>query len=61
MNLSEELAIDLSAFTVNKGTNSRLGWTTYSDLYEIVQLHLNLISLRLLTRAERRKGLFGIY
>ena len=28
--------LDLSRIPVNKKTNSRLGWTKYSDLYEIV-------------------------
>ena len=37
--------IDLSHIHVNKRTNSRLGWTKYSDLYEIVYLSLVLISL----------------
>ena len=41
--------IDPSDIPVNKGTNSRLGWTKYSDLYEIVHLSLDLISLSLLT------------
>ena len=36
---------------VNKGTNSRLRWTKYSDLYEIVQPSLVLISLCLLIGA----------
>ena len=43
--------IDLSHIHVNKGTNSRLGWTKYSDLYEIVHPSLVLISLCLLTGA----------
>ena len=43
--------IDLSRIPVNKGTNSRLGWTQYSDLYEIVHPSLGLISLCLLTGA----------
>ena len=30
--------IDLSRIPVHKGTNSRLGWAKYSDLYEIVYL-----------------------
>ena len=42
---------DLSHIPVNKGTNSRLGWTKYSDLYEIVQPSLVLISLCLFTGA----------
>ena len=47
-----EWGIDLSRIPVNKGTNWRLGWTKYSDLYEIVQLSLLvLISLCLLTEA----------
>jgi len=45
------LPIDLSRIPVNKGTNSRLGWTKYSDLYEIVYPSLVLISLCLLTGA----------
>ena len=49
--------IDLSCISVNKGTNSRLGWTKYSDLYEIVHPSLVLISLCLLTGAECGKGL----
>ena len=28
--------IDFSRISENKGTNLRLGWTKYSDLYEIV-------------------------
>ena len=44
-------SIDLSYIPVNKRTNSRLGWTTYSDLYEIVHPSLVLISLYLLTGA----------
>ena len=31
---------DLSRIPVNKGTNSRVGWTAYSDLYETVHLSL---------------------
>ena len=34
--------IDLSRIPVNKGTNSRLGWTRYSDFYEIVHPSLVL-------------------
>ena len=41
--------IDLSCIPVNKGTNSRLEWTKYSDLYETVHPSLVLISLCLLT------------
>ena len=37
--------IDLSRIPVNKGTNSRLGWTKYNDLYEIIHPSLVLISL----------------
>ena len=37
--------IDLSRIHVNKGTNSRLGWTKYNDLYEIIHPSLVLISL----------------
>ena len=44
-------SIVLSRITFNKFTNSRLGWTKYSDLYEIVHPSLILISLRLLTGA----------
>ena len=39
------LAIDLSRIPVHKGFKSRLGWTKYSDLYEIVQPSLVLIFL----------------
>ena len=46
-----KLIIDLSRIPVNKGTNSRLGWTKYSDLYEIVHPSLVFISLCLLTGA----------
>ena len=48
---SLEDLIDLSRIPVIKGTNSRLGWTKYSDLYEIVHPSLDLISLCLLTGA----------
>ena len=51
-----EFSIHLSRIHVNKGINSRLGWTKYSDLYEIVHLSLELISLCLLTEAEFAKG-----
>ena len=47
---------DLSRIPVNKGTHSRLGWTKYSDLYEIVLPSLVLISLCLLTGALCGKG-----
>ena len=30
------LGLELSGISVNKGTNSRLGWAKCSDLYEIV-------------------------
>ena len=40
--------IDLSRIPVNKGTNSRLGLTKYSDLDEIVLPSLILISFCLL-------------
>ena len=40
---------------VNKRTNSRLWWTKYSDLYEIVHLSLVLISLCLFTGAVMRE------
>ena len=49
--------IDLSRIPVNNGIKSRLGWTKYSDLYEIVHPSLDLISLCLLTGAECWKGL----
>ena len=42
---------DLSLALINKGTNSRLRWTKYSDLYEIVHPSLVLISLCLHTGA----------
>ena len=45
------LRTDLSRIPVNKGIKSRLGWTKYSDLYEIVHPSLGLISLCLLTGA----------
>ena len=41
--------IDLFRVPVNKGTNPRLGWTNYSDLYEIVHPNLVLISFCLFT------------
>ena len=34
------LLIDLSIIPVNKSSNLRLGWTNYSDLYEIVYTSL---------------------
>ena len=34
----------LSRIPVNKGIKSRLGWTKYSDLYEIVHPSLGFIS-----------------
>ena len=43
--------IDLSRISENKGTNSRLRRTKYSDFYEIVHLSLVLISLCLLIGA----------
>ena len=43
--------IDLSRIPVNKGTNSRLGWTKYSDLYEIVPDPSLVLFLCLLTGA----------
>ena len=52
------VVIDLSHIPVNKCTNSRLRWTNYSDLYEIVHPSLVLISLCLLTGAECGKGLY---
>ena len=46
---------------MNKGANSRLGWTKYSDLYETVHLSLDFISLCLqLTGAKCGKGLLYI-
>ena len=39
------VVIDLSRIPVNKGTNSRLRWTKYSDLYEIIHPSLDLVSL----------------
>ena len=36
---------DLSYIPGNKGSNSRLGRTKYSDLYKIVPLNFNLIFL----------------
>ena len=50
-------AIDLFRIPVNKGIKLRLGWTKYSDLYEIVHPSLDLIFLCLLTAAEWGKGL----
>ena len=47
--------IDLSRIHVNRGIKSRLGWTKYIDLYEIVHPSLDLIFLRLLTGAEALK------
>ena len=47
---------DFSRIPVNKGTNSRLGWTKYSDLCEIVHPSLILISLCFLIGAECGKG-----
>ena len=38
---------DLSRFPVNKGTNSRVGRTKYSDLYETVHLSLETAHLPL--------------
>ena len=40
--------LDLSRIPVNKKTNSRLGWTKYSDLYEIVHPSLVLFYVCLL-------------
>ena len=37
--------LDLSRIPVNKGTNSKLWWTKYSDLYEIVHASLALMSI----------------
>ena len=46
---------------VNKGTNSRIGWTEYSNLYEIVHPSVDFISLCLLTGAECKKGLLNAF
>ena len=51
-------AIDLSRIPVNKGTNSRLGWTKYSDLYEIVHPSLVLISLFAHWNVMRKRSIF---
>ena len=48
--------IELFRTSENKGTNSRLRWTKYSDLYEPVQPNLDLMSLCLLTGPECGKG-----
>ena len=53
--------MDLFYIPVNKGINSRLVLTTYSDLYKIIQSSLNFISLCLLTGAKCGKGLYGLY
>ena len=50
---------DLSRIPVNKGTNSRLGRTKYSDLYEIVHPSLVLICLCLLTLSVIREQSIG--
>ena len=51
------LSIHPSRIPVNKGINSRVGWTKHSDLYEIVYPRsLDLISSCLLTGAECGKG-----
>ena len=47
--LSPYKDIDLSRIPVDKGTNLRLRWKKYGDLYEIVHLSLILISLCLFT------------
>ena len=47
--LSPYKDIDLSHIPVDKGTNLRLRWKKYGDLYEIVHLSLILISLCLFT------------
>ena len=52
--------IDLPRIPVNKDTNPRLGWTKYSDLYEIVHPSLVLIYFCLLTWEEHRKGLLEL-
>ena len=44
---------------VNKGTNAGLGWTKYSNLYEIVHPSIALTSLCLHTGAECKKGLLN--
>ena len=46
---------------VNKGTNSRIGWTEYSNLYEIVHPSVDFISLCLLTGAECKKVLLNAF
>ena len=55
--LSPYKDIDLSRIPVDKGTNLRLRWKKYGDLYEIVHLSLILISLCLFTGVECGKGL----
>ena len=52
--------IYLFCIPVNKGIKSRLGWTKYSDLYEIVHPSLDLIFLCLLTEAECGKVFWRI-
>ena len=47
--LSPYKNIDLSRIPVDKGTNLRLSWKKYGDLYEIVDPSLILISLYLFT------------
>ena len=49
--------MDLSCIPVNKGTNSRLGLTKYSNLYETVPPSLVLVSLCVLSGVECWKGL----
>ena len=50
--LNGKRTLDLSHVPVNKGTNSRLGWTKYSHLYGIVHLGLDCISLFFRNGAE---------
>ena len=53
--------VDLFRIPINKGTNSRLGWTKCSDLYEIVHPSLVLISLCLLYVMRERYISNGFY
>ena len=53
--------IDLSRIPVNKGTNLRLGWTKYSDLYEIVHPSLVLISLCFLIGGKQERSIAAIF
>ena len=54
---SDWTPIDLSHIPVNKGTNSRLVWTKYIDLYEVVHPSLALISLCLLNAGKVYRSL----